>query len=421
MVTHRLHRLAPATSSVRRSRILVGSVLPRLMVFRLALVLAVGLLLGASPCTVGAHEATPQAEVEEVPATLEIVAAGLTNPRGFTWGEDGTLYVALAGTGGSTLPTEDAPVIEVFLGFYGGPSAAIARIADGCPVTVAAGLPSYIDGTGGVVGVSDVAILGGQLYATVDGGGTVHGNPEQPAGLYRINADGTFEVVADLSAWMRANPVAERPPGDDDYDGEVWRLLPTADGSAFWVVESNQGQVLQITPAGEITRVADLSVGHPVPTGIAPAPDGGVYVGTLTAFPFLDEAATVVHVAPDGTVTDHWTGLTAVVALAVGPDDALYALEMVTGSTDEDPFILPDSGRIVRQTGSDSLEVVAEGLNFPIGLDFAPDGALHVGLPALGAAPGQGMIARLDLENGSASQGAATPMIAPQCLAVPGP
>jgi hypothetical protein len=31
---------------------------------------------------------------------------------------------------------------------------------------------------GGVIGVSDVALLGGQLYATVDGGDTVHGNPE---------------------------------------------------------------------------------------------------------------------------------------------------------------------------------------------------------------------------------------------------
>ncbi len=106
----------------------------------------------------------------------------------------------------------------------------------------------------------------------------------------------------------------------------------------------------------------------------------------------------MVHVAPDGTVTDHWTGLTAVVALAVGPDDALYALEMVTGSIDEDPFILPDTGRLVRQTGPDTLEVVADGLNFPIGMDFGSDGALYLSLPALGAPAGGGMIARLDLE-----------------------
>ena len=386
---------------------------------RLSVLVSIGFvtLLGLAPTPALGQDATPTSG--EAPTNHEIVASGLTNPRGFTWGEDGTLYVSLAGTGGSNLPTEEAAVIEVFLGFYGGPSAAVARIEDGCPVTVADGLPSYIDGTGAVIGVSDVAILGGQLYATMDGGGAVHGNPDQPAGLYRINEDGTFEVVADLSAWMRVNPVTERPPGDDDPDGEVWHLLPTADESAFWVVESNQGQLLQITPAGDVTRVADLSVGHPVSTGLAPAPDGGVYVGNLTAFPFLDGTAKVIHVAPDGTITDHWTGLTAVVALAVGPDDALYALEMVTGSIDEDPFILPDTGRIVRQSGPDTLEVVAEGLNFPIGLDFGPDGGLYISSPALGATPGAATITRLDLEGEAMGGVAATPMIARQCFAVP--
>ena len=389
----------------------------RLLVMTLRLVVLLTLLLNMAPLSVRAQEATPG--VEEGAVALDIVASGLTNPRGFTWADDGTLYVALAGTGGPNLPTEDAQAIEAFLGFYGGPSAAVVRIQDGCPVTVADGLPSFVDGTGGVIGVSDVAILGGQLYATVDGGGTVHGNPEQPVGLYRINADGTFAVVADLSAWMRANPVAERPPADDDPDGEVWHLLPTADESAFWVVETNQGQLLQITPDGAVTRVADLSEGHPVPTGIAPAPDGGVYVGYLTAFPFPDEAARVVHVAPDGTVTDHWTGLTAVVALAVGPDDALYALEMVTNSIDEDPFILPDTGRLVRQTGPDTLEVVAEGLNFPVGMDFGPDGALYLSLPALGAPAGKGMIARLDLESPATGEAGATPMAAQPCWVAP--
>lgn len=316
------------------------------------------------------------------------------------------------------LPTEYAPLIEAFLGFYGGPSAAVARIQDGCPVTVADGLPSYVDGTGAVIGVSDVAILDGQLYATVDGGGAVHGNPDQPVGLYRINGDGTFDVVADLSAWLRANRVANPPPADDDPDGEVWHMVPNAAGTAFWVVESNQGQVLEITPTGDVRRVADLSAGHPVPTGIAPAPDGGVYVGNLTPFPFPDDAAKVIHVAPDGTVSDHWTGLTAVTALAVGPDGALYALEMVTGSTDEDPFIFPDTGRIVRQTGPDASAVVADGLNFPVGLDFGPDGALYVGMPALGGAAGQGTIARLDLA-GEAGSAAATPMAAVPCLVAP--
>ena len=366
-----------------------------------------------------AYPVTAQNATPVTADSVTVVASGLTNPRGFTWDSDGTLYVALAGTGGPNLPTEDAPVIEAFNGFFGGPSASVVRIKDGCPVTVADGLPSYIDGTGGVVGVSDVAILDGQLYATVEGGGAVNANPDRPAGLYRINEDGTFEVVADLSAWMRANRVAEPPPTDDDPDGEVWQMLPTVDGSAFWVVESNQGQLLQITLDGEITRIADLSAGHPVPTGMAPATNGGVYVGTLTGFPYADEAAKAVHIAPDGTVTDYWTGLTAVVDLAVNADGDLYALEMVTGSIDKDPFILPDTGRVVRYAGPDALDVVADELNFPVRMDFGPDGALRVASPAFGGAPGTGTIAWLNLEGAGTDGALATPMAAPRCFVAP--
>jgi hypothetical protein len=119
-------------------------------------------------------------------------------------------------------------------------------------------------------------------------------------------------------------------------------------------------------------------------------------------------------------VTDHWTSLTAVVALASGPDDALYALEMVTESIEQDPFILPDTGRIVRQTGPDTLDVVAEGLNFPIAFDFGPDGALCVSSPALGGAAGKGTISRLDLANEATGEAAATPTASSACLVAPG-
>jgi hypothetical protein len=210
---------------------------------------------------------------------------------------------------------------------------------------------------------------------------------------------------------MRANPVAEQPTGDNDPEGEVFHMLPTADGHAFWVIESNQGQLWQITPQGAISRVVDLSMGHPVSTGLAPAPDGGVYVGNLSPAPFPDGAAKVIHVAPDGAVTDQWTGLTAVTGLAVGPDGTLYAIEMATGNLDEDPFILPGTGRLVRQTGPDTMEVVAEGLDFPIALDFGPDGGLYVGLPALGSNEGSGQIIRVDLSGEAA--GASQP--APAC------
>jgi DNA-binding beta-propeller fold protein YncE len=276
-------------------------------------------------------------------------------------------------------------------------------------------LPSTLDLLGSVVGVSDVAILGDQLYALVAGGGGSHGNPDQPAGLYRIQADGTFEVVADLGAWRRANPVAH--PAEVEPDGQWYGMVAAPDGSALWVVEANGGQVLTVTPDGVVTRVADLSEGHPVPTGIALAPEGGVYVGYLTAFPFLDGTSRVDHVAPDGTVSTVWSGLSMVTGIAVAPDGTLYAAEMATGdpaSMEEPPF-QPFTGRVVRQSGADGLEEVATGMLFPVNLRFGPDGGLNVALPSVGANNGEGVILRLDPATASVVQMPAGPPPASAC------
>src|SRR5262245_44450001 len=80
-------------------------------------------LLGLAPLGVQAQDATP---VPGPPGT--VVASGLTNPRGFVWGPDGALYVALAGSGGTTPATESAPTTQILGPFFGGTSGAIARI-----------------------------------------------------------------------------------------------------------------------------------------------------------------------------------------------------------------------------------------------------------------------------------------------------
>ncbi len=358
----------------------------------LLLALAISLLL---VFPVAAQEATPAAQPT---GDLTVVAAGLTNPRGFLWTDDGTLYVAQAGFGGEMLGTPElAPPVGPV---RGGASASIVRIEDGCPVLVAGDLPSVKTSLMDVLGAEDLAILGGQLYASVDGGGEAHGNAAQPAGVYRILEDGTSELVADLSAWVRANPVVQIPP-DSDPDAAGYSLVADDATQSFWVVDPNSGQILNVGLDGSVSRIVDLSEGHPVPTGLAVAPQGGVYVGTLTAVPFPDGAAQVLHVAPDGTTTEVWTGLTTVVDVAVGVDGTLYAVEMSTGNTETPPFMVPGSGRIVRQTGADSAEVIASGLMLPISAAFGPDGALYVSMPAIGADNGEGSIARLDVTGAS--------------------
>jgi hypothetical protein len=365
--------------------------------------------LAAAPLAVRAQNATPVEGAATPPAGGgTVIASGLTHPRGFTWDADGNLYVGLAGTGGPSAPTEDAPTNHAVGPWGGGMTASVVRIDAGCPVTVAGDLPSAVDQTGGVLGADDVAFLNGELFVAIDGGGAAHGNPDTPSGIYRVLDDGSTELVADLSAWVRANPVAEIP-ADFDPDAAGYSMIAEDDAGVLWVVDPNSGQILTVTPDGTVTRVADVSMGHPVPTRLALDPNGGVYVGTLSAVPFADGAAKVMHVTPDGTVTDVWTGLTVVTAVAVAPDGTLYALEMSTGNLAEPPFLVPGSGKLVRQTGPDSAEDVLTGLMFPVAMRIGLDGAFYVASPALGAMNGEGVILRFDLGAGAP---AATPVSA---------
>jgi plastocyanin/sugar lactone lactonase YvrE len=330
-------------------------------------------------------------------AGIALVASALTNPRGFTWGADGTLYVSQAGTGGERASPGDSPQEQADGIFHGGLTGSVVRIEDGCPVVFQGDLPSTRGASGHDQGVSAIAFLDGKLYALEDGGGVVHGNPETPNGVYLIDGSGAALLVADTSAWVRANPVAHLP-GDYDPDGETFAMV--AGDDELWVIESNSGQLLRITPDGTIARVVDLSDGHPVPTGIAVAPDGGLYVGFLTPAPFPDGASKVIKIGEDGSVSDVWTGLTAVTAIAVGPDGTLYALEMATGNTTTAPFIAPSTGKVVRQTGPDSKFDVAVGFDFPIAMAVGPDGGLYVGFPAFGVDGAIGGIVRIDLAQG---------------------
>jgi len=326
-----------------------------------------------------------------------VAAGGLTNPRGLAWDSAGTLYVALAGTGGPRVSPGTSPQEKAFGRYHGGTTASVAKVVEGCADTVAADLPSAMGKSGSSQGATALGFAGGQLYVLEDGAGPVHGNPTTANGVYRIEADGGHTLVADLSAWMQAHPVSH-VPWDYDPDGETFGMVAGPD--ALWVVESNSGQVLRVTPQGAIARVADLSDRHPIPTGPALSPNGGVYVGFLTPAPYTDGASKVVEVTPDGKVTEVWSGLTMVTAVAVGADGTLYALEMATDNASQPPYVHYAAGKVVRRTGQSTAADVAVGLTLPIAMAFGPDHALYVSSPAYGAPPGGGSVIRFDIATG---------------------
>ena len=355
--------------------------MPRSLVVLLPIALLTGLVTAP---LVHAREGTPVAE-----AATTVVAAGVVNPRGFTWDVDGTLLVASAGVSGE--------------------AAGLDAIVDGCPIRRVDGFPN--SGVAfGRSGIADVATLDGQLYLLAGGGDTGRGQPAN--GVYRVDPTGETALVANVSAFVPANPVSVVPP-DYDPDGVPFSM-DVVDG-AFWLTDGNNSQVLRAGLDGAVTRVADLSVGHTIPTGIVAAPldRGGAFVALFTPTPYPNGGAKIVHVAPDGTVSDQFTGLTTATDVALGQDGALYALEMATGNTAESPFLRPGTGRIVRQNANGGIVPVATGLTFPGALEVGPDGALYVSLPAFGSDAGEGQIVRFDL--GAGEPGSASPIAAASC------
>ena len=331
------------------------------------------------------------------------------------WWQFLPLYLALAGSGGEAR----FPVVEGYTEVTGLTSS-IVTVADGCATPLVQGLVSTLwEEMGWVWGAMDVAVLDGDLYLLLSGAGPTWGSPSASSGVFRRNDDGTLTLVGDISTWLVTHPPAFVPP-DYATDGSLFDLEATSD--ALLVSEAVGGQIIRITPDGEMSTLADLSEQHPVPTGIAVDADDNVYVTFETTPPYADGSNKVVKIAPDGTVTDAWTGLTRVADLEFGPDGKLYAAELSTNNTESFPFVHPHTGRIVRQSGPDTMEIIAEGLDFPVGLGFDGNGALYVSGPANGATPedganvGAGWLARVEMDGAEAAA-----MASPTCMSMATP
>ena len=334
---------------------------------RSAIVLLLAWLVTLAPARVLAQDS----------GELTVVAAGLIGPRGFIVGDDAALFVALAGIGGdqpgTAAPISDSPI-------SGGPSASVVRVEEGCSTVLADRLPSAVGATGRTVGASDVSVLDGQLYVLVAGGGAAHGQSDAPNGIYVVTPEGDTELVADLSAWFRRNPVARPTPLDADPEGLPFSMAPI-DGE-LWVVDAAAEQILRVTTDGTIARLVDFSAAPIGPMAIVPAPDGGAYVAAMGTAPYGPRTGKIVIVTPTGTVTDVWTGLTAPVGVAVDDAGTLYALETSTSNSPVSPFLAPRAGRLIRQAGLDGRDVLARRLNLPTALAAGPDGTFYVAVSA---------------------------------------
>jgi glucose/arabinose dehydrogenase len=329
-------------------------------------------------------------------ANVEVFATGLVYPRGLEFGPGG-LYVAEAGPGGEVVTPGTCPgYTSPFEPYHSALTARISKVdRHGRRTTVAAGLPSARDRFGDVLGAADVVVRGRTVYALVAGGGCSRGLEDTPSGIWRLNRDRSWTVLADFSRYLADNPTAAPPDDDFEPDGAVYSMLKA--GHKLYVLEANHGEIDQVSPtSGRIRRVLDISATRPHITPTALASRGGhLYVGNLGSFPIQRGASLVFRVDRNGgrerVVA---TGLTAVLGLTFDRHGRLYALETTTVDND---FPQPGTGRVVRITRDGQLRPVATGLTFPTGITAGPDGHLYVSEHGYGPDPTAGRILRIRL------------------------
>jgi hypothetical protein len=340
--------------------------------------------------------------------TVSVFAAGLNNPRGLTFGPDGKLYVAEGGTGGPLSTVGQCEQAENIGPYTGGFTASIAKInASGEVSRVATGLPSSATGPAAgfaVSGVADVAFVGKTLYGVEAGAGCSHGLAGTVNSVFRVNANGTTTSLANLSAFIQANPTAHEnngPTGDFEPDG-TWYSLVHAKG-ALYAVEPNHGEVDRVNLGGHVDRLIDVSAaafplglgspqGHIVPTAIT-FHDHSFYLANLDVFdPGFQDQSRVFRITPNGNLQTVATGLNAAVGVGFDRQGRLYALEMFTGSSSPVPF----SGTVVRWNGS-GWDTIASDLMFPTAMTFGPDGNLYVSNFGFGLPPGFGQVVRVSI------------------------
>lgn len=337
---------------------------------------------GSLTATAVPSQAAPGKPTSTAQATPVVVATGLDNPRGLQVLPDGSVLIAVTGSGPTTsCPVPPANSVTRCLGFTG----SIYRVKGATKGNVATGLPSeevvHPDGSTGMSGANDVLPGTNGTYTVLYGLGgipadrTALGAGSGPLGTVSLS-DGT--LVGDLTEYEFQQGL--------DVPGIVtdpWNFAK--EGTSYLVTDAGSNDLFKVTPNGTITTVFEFPDNvtasgkqvQAVPTGIVRARDGSFYIGDMSGD--APGISRIWHYVPGQQPTELTTGLTDVIALDLTPDGNLVALSF--GTTAPTGNGVPGPGALTLiNTSTGALTPIDTGdvLSSPTGMGVAPDGDIYV-------------------------------------------
>ena len=286
--------------------------------------------------------------------TVTVVASHLNNPRALSV-DNGQLYLAEAGSGGSTYCVG---------GQCAGLTGSIDRVDTNGVTRLVTGLIS-ISSPGGVaaLGVSAVSASGGVVYGQF--GANTFGLPLGQFPTFLLQA--AQKDLGQFGQVRNGSFVAKAGVGDHDY---IWSSAHTSlnpqfpdsnpngvlvTGGQMFVADAGANTLDQVMPNGTVKVLTYFNVpsGSPtdaVPTCVSKGPDGALYVGELLGGNFAPGNARVWRVVVNnGKATKSvWArGLTTVQGCGFDTQGNFYATEFEVNGLNESPTANP-AGAVVK-------------------------------------------------------------------------
>lgn len=185
-----------------------------------------------------------------------------------------------------------------------------------------------------------------------------------------------------FGAWALSQGYAETNPYSMVFDEAGNFIIADAAANAIFKYEPGTGifSVVADLPSFPNPLPFGPPFIQPVPTKILAHPAGGWLVSTLTGFPFVDGAAKVFHIQPDGEISVFADKLSLITDMEYDPHDGQLVVQQFArfGPVDTTLSFIFGSAQTIKINSSGARDTVLAGFGPSPGMALSENGSIYV-------------------------------------------